>query len=154
MLITLSQLPALSILLKDSMATPPGHEALFGIAQGRGWGQDLGFSILFWFVQICRESVWDRIWKVKGEMYKQDNEQREWNMWHRHNCTAKCLIYSFIKYKDSPTTTNMIRSLSLRLKIVHKISLQTSQQQLLKSNLSISMIDESHKLQLIAKWSS
>lgn len=31
MLITLSQLPALSILLKDSMATPPGHVSLFAI---------------------------------------------------------------------------------------------------------------------------
>lgn len=31
MLITLSQLPALSMLLKDSMATPPGHVSLFAI---------------------------------------------------------------------------------------------------------------------------
>lgn len=34
MLITLSQLPALSILLKDSMATPPGHVSLFAIEHG------------------------------------------------------------------------------------------------------------------------
>lgn len=34
-LITLSQLPALSILLKDSMATPPGHVSLFAIENGR-----------------------------------------------------------------------------------------------------------------------
>lgn len=33
MLITLSQLPALSMLLKDSMATPPGHVSLFAIRQ-------------------------------------------------------------------------------------------------------------------------
>lgn len=34
MLITLSQLPALSTLLKDSMAVPPGHVSLFDIAPG------------------------------------------------------------------------------------------------------------------------
>lgn len=35
MLTTLSQLPVLSILIKDSMATPPGHVSLFGMAQGQ-----------------------------------------------------------------------------------------------------------------------
>lgn len=41
-LITLSQLPALSILLKDSMATPPGHVSLFGIAQKKKMSAGLG----------------------------------------------------------------------------------------------------------------
>lgn len=37
-LITLSQLPALSMLLKGSTATPPGHVSPFGIAPGK-WMQ-------------------------------------------------------------------------------------------------------------------
>lgn len=42
MLITLSQLPALSILLKGSMATPPGHVSLFAITNGRYQWQEPG----------------------------------------------------------------------------------------------------------------
>lgn len=46
-LITLSQLPALSLLLNDSMATAPGHVSFFGIAQGKGQGKKS------WDLQSC-----------------------------------------------------------------------------------------------------